>query len=404
MKPAPRKLRSMAAIVRKFWYLLGIALLIFLFVEVGLALAFLAKDLIEGDPEWLRIERGRAFADGYQNAIWPEEFFEEFEESNFTEWHSYVYWRRKAFEGSHIHIDGNGRRRTWNPPAGANPGVRKPYRIFMFGGSTLWGTGVRDDYTLASCLSRTLNEAGLAVEVVNFGESGYVSTQEMITLILELQKGNVPDMVIFYDGVNDVYSAHQNRGVGIPQNEANRIREFNSLKTAKSAANLFDGLMTKTRVYRFVRGVMRRLTGGSDEEEMSGGGKWELLSPDRLAEGILSRYEENIKLIKALGSEKNFRALFYWQPIIFMKDHLTTYESGAVGPEGNEIRGLFLETCERIAASEFLNGSGIFHDLSYFFQSVEEPLFIDWCHVAEKGNEMLADRIAADVRAAFDQG
>ena len=45
--------------------------------------------------------------------------------------------------------------------------------------------------------------------VVNFGESGFVSTQGVIQLILELQSGNIPDLVIFYDGVNDVYAAYQ---------------------------------------------------------------------------------------------------------------------------------------------------------------------------------------------------
>ena len=47
-------------------------------------------------------------------------------------------------------------------------------------------------------------------------------------LELELQRGNVPDVVIFYDGVNDVFSTFQNGASGLPQNEASRVEEFGS--------------------------------------------------------------------------------------------------------------------------------------------------------------------------------
>jgi hypothetical protein len=38
---------------------------------------------------------------------------------------------------------------------------------------------------------------------MNFGESGFVSTQSVIQLMQELQSGNIPHLVIYYDGVND---------------------------------------------------------------------------------------------------------------------------------------------------------------------------------------------------------
>ena len=45
--------------------------------------------------------------------------------------------------------------------------------------------------------------------IVNYGEWGYVVTQNMILLTLELRDGNVPDLVIFYDGINDVFATYQ---------------------------------------------------------------------------------------------------------------------------------------------------------------------------------------------------
>jgi hypothetical protein len=38
-----------------------------------------------------------------------------------------------------------------------------------------------------------------------------------------------------------------------------------------------------------------------------------------------------------------------------------------------------------------------FHDLSGIFAEVREPVFVDWCHLGETGNEIVAKRIAQDV-------
>ena len=77
----------------------------------------------------------------------------------------------------------------------------------MLGGSSLWGFGARDDQTIPSLLARKLLERGISVEVKSLSELGYVSTQEVIGLFRELQEGYRPDVVIFYDGVNDTTSA-----------------------------------------------------------------------------------------------------------------------------------------------------------------------------------------------------
>ena len=51
----------------------------------------------------------------------------------------------------------------------------------MFGGSTMWGTGARDACTIPSLLARALQGRGMSLEIINFGETGYVRTQEVIT-------------------------------------------------------------------------------------------------------------------------------------------------------------------------------------------------------------------------------
>ena len=80
----------------------------------------------------------------------------------------------------------------------------------MFGGSAMWGWGAPDWGTIPAYLQTELERAGdRPVCVVNYAENGFVSTQNVIQLSLLLAAGDVPDVVVFYDGVNDVLAARQ---------------------------------------------------------------------------------------------------------------------------------------------------------------------------------------------------
>lgn len=63
-------------------------------------------------------------------------------------------------------------------------------------------------------------------DIINLGETSYVSIQDTILLLRLLQQGVRPDIVVFYDGVNDTFSAYQQGVAGLPQNEFNRQTEF----------------------------------------------------------------------------------------------------------------------------------------------------------------------------------
>ena len=46
---------------------------------------------------------------------------------------------------------------------------------------------------------------------------------EVLQLMLDLRTGERPDVVMFYDGINDVASAVQRGVAGDPQNESRRV-------------------------------------------------------------------------------------------------------------------------------------------------------------------------------------
>ena len=333
----------------------------------------------------------RVNADTYkeQDKIWLKDYYKEFLRTHVL-WKPYVYWRYAPFKGRYININENGLRKTWNndkKPLDISPSKR----IFVFGGSTMWGTGARDDFTIPSFVSRILNlEKGLNVEVLNFGQSGYVTTQEVITLFILLQNGQVPDLVIFYDGVNDCFSAFQNREAGIPQNEFNRYAEFNS---GNSILISVKNLVLNSATMRLPKGFINRLKRRSivsenrvfSDKDSSG-------AEQRLFEKVIETYQINMRFIDQLAREFKFKTLFYWQPSVFSKDTKTEYEK-VQELARFEVRDTFLRINRIAGKLTYPN----FTDLSNMFQDYKEPLYIDEFHFGEKGNEIIARRMVQDI-------
>ena len=122
------------------------------------------------------------------------EYWKEFRQSNQIEYRPYVLWRRQPYQGRQITIDADGIRRTLHSQCDGHA-----FTIWMFGDSTMWGSGASDAETIPSLVAANFDRAGQKVCVVNFGEKGWVNTQEVFQLILELKKPNTakPNVVLF---------------------------------------------------------------------------------------------------------------------------------------------------------------------------------------------------------------
>ncbi len=163
----------------------------------------------------------------YPEIRWLRDYYKVYDRLA-MKWHPYVYFVMAAMKSPYINIDEQGIRATWNAP---DPGRRPwPLRVFVFGGSTMFGDNARDDYTIASLLAKRLAaQARPPVVVSNFGQEGYNNTQEALLLAEQLRQGNIPDVVIFYDGINEAATAFENRTPGWTFDETARGREFNLL-------------------------------------------------------------------------------------------------------------------------------------------------------------------------------
>lgn len=72
--------------------------------------------------------------------------------------------------------------------------------IWVFGGSTTFGQGVKDDETIPA----NLNKHDTVNTYINFGVHAYHQSNEIDKLLLLLKKGYRPSKVIFIDGLNDI--------------------------------------------------------------------------------------------------------------------------------------------------------------------------------------------------------
>jgi len=314
--------------LRAFWMIIGISVAIFVLAES----CYRAQDTIR--TAIANRSRGSSNTSSTTSTPvrhpvagekWYPEFAREFEESSGQAWRPYVYFRRaKAYHGKYVNIDSNQHRITPQPTS-ATPPLAK---VFFFGGSTMWGSFLRDDHTIAAEASKRLQSiapAGQRYEVTNLGETGHVNTQGMLELILQLRAGQRPDVVVFYDGINDTFSVLQNGEAGVGQNEMNRVQEFTTgrrlawsghdegiEKDLHSYAILGGLALERTNL---VRGLRKAVTPAATRP---------LLSVDSAARSAVRVYVENARMIESLAKTYGFTPIFVWQPTIHASEKVFT--------------------------------------------------------------------------------
>jgi hypothetical protein len=176
-------------------------------LEIGFA-------IIRATYHWIHPERGENLSSA-NPAYWGYPWAQEYWKEEHLRWSAnmklnyvpFLVWGERPWHSKYINVDetvvGNMRRTT-------NPGCGQAQRrvIWMFGGSALFGMGVPDVATIPSYLSQELNaKSPTCFAISNFGVEGYLTNQELILLVELLKKGQRPDLVIFYDGVNDSEAA-----------------------------------------------------------------------------------------------------------------------------------------------------------------------------------------------------
>jgi hypothetical protein len=327
----------------------------------------------------------------YSSQPWAARYWYEHRLSGKQQYYSYVGWRRAPFKGQTIEIDERGVRVTPGADCTAHA-----FKVFTFGESTMWGTGSPGWGTIPAYLQKGLDTLKpKPVCVVNFAETGYVSTQDTIMLLLQLRSGNIPDAVIFYSIGGDISAAYQSGRAGLHANLDDIAARFDR----RTVPPTFVDLVRSTSSYALIDALMRKLTtvGPQPNEPPSISTRSSLaMKPElaHLAEDIAQGYLGTYHIVNALARTYGFKYFFFLQPSIGLGDKPLTLEEQQMKHDVQtdpDLYALFTSvyrTVER-ESSTYPN----LHSMVHVFDGHPSLLWIDAGHVTPIGNELVAKRI-----------
>ena len=316
----------------------------------------------------------------YQGAEWARKHFVEYYDLKEADYTAYYGWRRPAYAGETINLDERGMRRTYRDAS-----VAPERTIAFFGGSTTWGTGADDDRTIPSeFVKRNPEYVGH-----NFGETGYVAHQSLNVFLERYYEGFRPDVVVFYDGVNDVW--HKCRWELGPYSHAREIKIRTALREAGSG-NAESFVLTVLPIKNLVEKVMRVLDNQSRAEASYYDCHKDPAKAEQVARVLLSDWMIAKNLVESYGG--TFVPIL--QPVIYFSDtrteHLKLSES--LKWQYETLYPLIIDMIDR----EFPELAGNFMDLRDALDR-DEYFYIDWCHLSPNGNQLVAERISQGVAA-----
>jgi len=153
--------------------------------------------------------------------------------------------------------------------------------VFVFGGSTTFSYCLGDEETVVAALEEELSAVlpGQKVQCYNFGRGFYFSTQERLLFESLLQRGQIPDLAVFIDGLNDHYYA--------------------------------DGKPALTEAfYKFMAPDLpleRRLKLATETEKTAA------------SQAVLNRYQHNVRMTKATADAYHVATVFVGPPVPFLQ-------------------------------------------------------------------------------------
>jgi lysophospholipase L1-like esterase len=259
----------------------------------------------------------------------------------------------------------DGHRRSWQPP----PCDCRPIRVWVYGGSTTFGLDQRDEHTIPSYLAKAAHEAGLTVEVDNRGLMGHTHWMEAEHFALDLTEEPAPDLVIFYDGVNDGWEAHEAAMSGAW--ESKRIFDPTS-STAWAATGRSDGPLPDAPP-----GASFRAPTSPDVED-----------PRATSREMMRRFDRARMLSRAIAAEHGLEPHYFWQPSRISRD-LVPSEPHFDGGRENWNRAI-----DQYQASLLADDVT---DLTDVLDPYDEPMFSDDVHHNELGARIIADAIYASI-------
>ena len=311
----------------------------------------------------------------------------------------FVVWRSNpALNCDSVTVDPGGYRVT---PAVSTD--QDAFKVFLFGGSAMWGTNVSDHGTIGAFLQTYLSEStGSEVAVSNLAQVGHSSTQEIIELMLQLRSGNVPDFVVYYDGFNDVWGGYEAGRAGSHHSEGPIAARVEGKPEAFNIRPPLETLLKESNIWLLITSIRSETPDFASELQRVETYSTMGVHADSLAVEIVETYLGNCRIVEALGEQYGFEFIFVWQPSIWYGEKMKTEEEQDIYNGGFEF---FLAGGDPAFKELYTTTYSLFEDAAvdsfhYFsfsgiFNDVEETVYNDYSgvHVYSWANELIAMEI-----------
>ncbi len=336
----------------------------------------------------------------------------------------FTAYRRNEYASEYVNIDSDGIRASY--------GHAKDAEFVFLGGSTMWGTGATDNDTIPSLFFKLSGNS-----VINLGESGYNSVQELNQLIKYIHGTKTPPVyVIFYDGVNDGYRYCMEGNIpthSYVSRYTKYIEEYPKLKALKTqkTKKLIEDLPLLTYIAEkyslheavqylkapltFFKSMYKSDAKPYSDAKLSTETPFSEISP---ANKILN-CDDNENATKAAKitvmswlmaysylEKLSIKPVFILQPTSqiyshqqVMLDYLIDTEKQLIADTKssyinfyNHVKDEWRKNCTRFGACDKLL------DLSLSLKGMGTEVFIDHCHLSANGNLVVAQHIYAYVK------
>jgi hypothetical protein len=289
----------------------------------------------------------------HQDAPWAESMFAEtFRVPTYFD--PLLLFRNGDLDGEHVNVV-DGVRQSHRPT-----GVEDPIEVWFLGASSLYGIGQRDEHTIPSEVARLAEQDGIVLDVRNLGVSAYTNWQSLLRLQLELADGGRPDVVVTYDGVNEV------------------------------PAYLWGGRGAEPGTL-FADDVQQRLLDTAEAGVLLAPPP---LDPEPSVAEAVEAYLDPLRIVDGLGAGYGFEVAHFFQPSLYTIE-LTAAEEDVIDFVQTDEGYLTMAREVTDEVREQLDGEVV--DLGGVLDEVERPVLYDWAHTNEAGALAVAEAVYAEL-------
>ncbi len=258
----------------------------------------------------------------------------------------------------------------------------EPLDIWFFGGSTMFGfDGQRDDHTIPSEVVRLAEAQGRPIRARNYGAQGLTNYQETQIFAQLLVAGERPDLVVFYDGINDIALQLQN---ALAQRDV-----------AGEPGQLQSDLIRQAMTQAGVNGSAAPPSPLLPDNAPVPAGQVPLQS---LVDDVVGVYADGVELSINLGNTYGVPVLHYWQPDLLTRTPLDPGEEELLAVQGmDQMIYQSMRAFWALVRQDLPDGV---IDISNAFDALDVPVLTDIVHVNEDGARAVAAAMYPAIVAA----